>query len=271
MKIISSLTIFLIATFIASIAAASSDALITTSGWIPSVVVSQGPRLLQSNTLGDDFGFARPGDVLDYGPTNAAFGFAAPSNAFGYFAPGVAYSYLIPGGAYSLPFGDYTNYWTAGDAYFTGLGSSGSTGSDDSGAAWSPYWLPSSAFVVAPPRSLLYQPAAILSNSHVGDAYDPDVMAVVSGKIVALQSGDGVAAVLATSGGRSFTVDLAPAWFLKQASFALQPGDNVTVLGSFVTGKSGPYVIARNVQKNGVALELRGEDGTPIWNVSARP
>jgi DNA/RNA endonuclease YhcR with UshA esterase domain len=60
-------------------------------------------------------------------------------------------------------------------------------------------------------------------------------------------------------------VHLGPAWYLKQQSLTIQPGDHVEVRGSRVTYRGHPAIIAAEVKRGSQSLKLRDDDGRPLW------
>jgi hypothetical protein len=58
-------------------------------------------------------------------------------------------------------------------------------------------------------------------------------------------------------------VHACPVRFLKQLDFTIEKGDTLTVQGS--RPKPGDVVIAREITKGQVSLELRDKKGTPTW------
>jgi hypothetical protein len=58
-------------------------------------------------------------------------------------------------------------------------------------------------------------------------------------------------------------VHACPVRFLKQLDFTIEKGDTLTVQGS--RPKPGDVVVAREITKGQVSLELRDKKGTPTW------
>ncbi len=60
-------------------------------------------------------------------------------------------------------------------------------------------------------------------------------------------------------------VHLGPEWFLKN-KISIAKGDSITAVGSRVKQGGEDVIIAKSVQKNGVTLVLRYDNGTPKWS-----
>jgi hypothetical protein len=71
----------------------------------------------------------------------------------------------------------------------------------------------------------------------------------------------------------SYTVVLAPTWYLAQARADIREGDTLAVEGSKMMDRKGKlYLVAARVtnERTGAALELRDELGRPRWMGGAR-
>ncbi len=101
--------------------------------------------------------------------------------------------------------------------------------------------------------------------------YDPKTVETVSGEIVSVDTvkrpripgHEGMHLVLKTEK-ESIEVFLGPASFLKD-KIALAKGDAVEVTGSRITFKDTTGIIARSIKKGETVVEIRKEDGTPLW------
>jgi hypothetical protein len=107
--------------------------------------------------------------------------------------------------------------------------------------------------------------------------YNPQTVVTVKGQVASLENlppmgrraGRGmgvaqVAAVLKTEQG-NLRVHLGPGWYLEQEGVALKAGDTLEVTGSNVTVGQQPTIIAKDIQVNGKTLNLRDEQGLPLW------
>lgn len=101
--------------------------------------------------------------------------------------------------------------------------------------------------------------------------YDPKTVETISGEIVSIDTTkrvrwpghEGTHLVVKTEK-ESIEVFLGPAFFLKD-KIALAKGDTVEVTGSRVTYRNATGLIARLIKKGETSVELRKEDGTPLW------
>jgi hypothetical protein len=66
-------------------------------------------------------------------------------------------------------------------------------------------------------------------------------------------------------GDQTQEIMLGPAKFIASKEFSFAKGDSIEVTGSKVTQGGTPYVIAREVIKDGTTLALRDKSGTPQW------
>ncbi len=67
----------------------------------------------------------------------------------------------------------------------------------------------------------------------------------------------------------TINVHLGPASFLDK-KIRISKGDVLTVTGSRVTYNKAAAIIAREVEKGGVKIQLRRDDGTPLWTGQGR-
>jgi hypothetical protein len=76
---------------------------------------------------------------------------------------------------------------------------------------------------------------------------------------------DGGIHLRATCDGEVCDIHLGPAAFVKDKNFPLAKGDEIDVTGSRVTHDGGTSLLARKVRKGEAVLELRDEQGLPLW------
>jgi hypothetical protein len=105
--------------------------------------------------------------------------------------------------------------------------------------------------------------------------YNPQTVTTISGqveKLADLPSMGGGAGrgmqyrgVTLKTGQGSLMVHLGPGWYLDEKKFAVKVGDTVEVTGSKVTLNQQPALIAREVKANGATLQLRDDQGLPVW------
>ncbi len=101
--------------------------------------------------------------------------------------------------------------------------------------------------------------------------YDAKTVETISGEIVSIDTTkrvrwpghEGTHLVVKTDK-ESLEVFLGPAFFLKD-KIALAKGDTVEVTGSRVAYRNATGLIARLIKKGEIVVELRKEDGTPLW------
>lgn len=59
-------------------------------------------------------------------------------------------------------------------------------------------------------------------------------------------------------------VHLGPAWFIEQQE-SFKKGDVITVTGSRITYNEKPALIAAEIKRNEMTLQLRNQQGFPVW------
>ena len=67
------------------------------------------------------------------------------------------------------------------------------------------------------------------------------------------------------AGQDSWDVHLGPASWIESKGFSFAAGDVLTILGSKVEVEGKPVLIARRITKGDSKLELRDEQGRPLW------
>ncbi|MCD6064764.1 MAG: putative exported protein [Flavipsychrobacter sp.] len=102
--------------------------------------------------------------------------------------------------------------------------------------------------------------------------YDPTTVRTINGTITAVEKqlhnkkgGVGVHLLVQTAT-EKVTVHLGPQWYIEQQLFTLAKGDKVEVEGSQVEMNGETVMIAKRIKKGAQQLELRKEDGTPLWS-----
>jgi len=68
-----------------------------------------------------------------------------------------------------------------------------------------------------------------------------------------------------STGNEEIPVHLGPAWYVSQQQHTFSKGDSITVTGSRITFNNAPAIIAAQVQKSDMVLQLRDENGMPNW------
>ena len=60
-------------------------------------------------------------------------------------------------------------------------------------------------------------------------------------------------------------VHLGPRWFLDNQDVMIEKGDQLKVKGSLITFEDKPALIAAKIEKGDDILQLRDDDGLPVW------
>lgn len=107
--------------------------------------------------------------------------------------------------------------------------------------------------------------------SQYGRLYDPQTVETVKGEIEKVERitpmrgmSAGIHLVLKTEK-ETLSVHLGPEWYINNQELKLAPKETVDVKGSRVTINGKPVLIAEEVTKGDQVLELRDENGVPMW------
>jgi hypothetical protein len=120
------------------------------------------------------------------------------------------------------------------------------------------------AAVVAAPLVLAQPPAP----KPKAPEYDPTTEVTIKGTVEdiheskVLTDHPGLHVILKTET-ETVEVHACPVRFLKDLEFTVEKGDTLTVVGS--QKKAGEVVVAREITKGQVTLNLRDKKGIPIW------
>jgi hypothetical protein len=68
----------------------------------------------------------------------------------------------------------------------------------------------------------------------------------------------------------TLVIYLGPVWYVEEQGIKLVPGDQLEVKGSRITMDGKPMLIAQYVKKGQRVLNLRDEQGLPLWAGPAR-
>jgi hypothetical protein len=79
---------------------------------------------------------------------------------------------------------------------------------------------------------------------------------------------DGGIHLRASCDGEACDIHLGPSAFVKGKNFPLAKGDEIEITGSKVAYEGGTSLIAKEVRKGESVLELRDEQGRPLWRQS---
>jgi hypothetical protein len=95
--------------------------------------------------------------------------------------------------------------------------------------------------------------------------YDRATVETIKGTVVDVKTYDrgGIHVSLKADKG-SVDVYVGPAYYLEK-KIKIARGDVISVTGSRVTYDGAAAIIAREVEKGGVTVQLRKDDGTPLW------
>jgi hypothetical protein len=104
-----------------------------------------------------------------------------------------------------------------------------------------------------------------------GKMFNPETIETLSGEVVSVDKikpirgmSYGIHLKLKTDNG-IIPVHLGPAWFIENQDIKVEPKDKVEILGSRITFDGKPAVIAAKIKKGDETLELRDENGFPVW------
>lgn len=103
--------------------------------------------------------------------------------------------------------------------------------------------------------------------------YNPKTVETLSGEVISIDqttsmkgmSSAGVHLELKT-GQETISVHLGPAWFIENQDTKISPKDQIEVKGSRITFEGKPAIIAAQVKKGNEVLNLRDDNGFPLWS-----
>jgi len=100
--------------------------------------------------------------------------------------------------------------------------------------------------------------------------YDRATVETRKGTVVDIKTYDrgGIHVTLKSDKG-PIDVHLGPAYFLEK-KMKIVKGDIISVTGSRVQYDGAAAIMAREIEKGGVKVQLRKEDGTPLWSGHGR-
>ena len=101
--------------------------------------------------------------------------------------------------------------------------------------------------------------------------YDPKAVETLQGKVLSVEKATrgegrsyGVHLTLQTDK-ETISVHLGPSWYIEKQTPHIEANDTITVTGSRVTVDGKPAIIAAQVKKGSEILNLREENGVPMW------
>lgn len=105
-----------------------------------------------------------------------------------------------------------------------------------------------------------------------GKMYDPKTVTTLVGEVVAVERitpTQGMSYgihLIVKAGQETVSVHLGPAWYIENQDIKIVPKDKIEVKGSRITFQGKPAIIAATVKKGAETLELRNENGFPVWS-----
>ncbi len=106
----------------------------------------------------------------------------------------------------------------------------------------------------------------------MGRMYDPRTVETLRGKLVAVDTIDsgrpempGRITLSLKTDKETVTIYLGPVWYIEAQGVKLEPQDQVEVKGSRVILEDKPLIIASYVKKGDKVMNLRDDQGTPLW------
>jgi hypothetical protein len=109
------------------------------------------------------------------------------------------------------------------------------------------------------------------AHAHCGDRYDQRSVSTLEGKVLLVETvaqERGLEAIhlrLRERSGEIVTVHLGPVDYLQSRGLRVAPHDEVTVTGSRVVCAGRAIVLASSIARAGLTIQLRDENGVPIW------
>jgi hypothetical protein len=106
--------------------------------------------------------------------------------------------------------------------------------------------------------------------------YDPKTVETLQGKVLSVEKATrrqgqsyGVHLILQTDK-ETISVHLGPSWYIEKQTPHIEANDTITVTGSRVTVDGKPAIITAQVKKGSEILNLRDENGIPVWRRAGR-
>jgi sporulation protein YlmC with PRC-barrel domain len=110
----------------------------------------------------------------------------------------------------------------------------------------------------------LYPYSSVWQNFY-GEIFDPAKIATISGKILKVEYGEGVRLIIYTDAKKPVLVALGPIGYFEGQKRVLKPGDKITVTGSSIIIDDTPLLIATKVRAGKEEMQLRDNQGHPVW------
>jgi hypothetical protein len=114
--------------------------------------------------------------------------------------------------------------------------------------------------------------ALLLNASNVAAQrnYNPKTVETIQGNVVSVEKTPskgrtyGIHLILQTDK-ETIPVHLGPGWYVEKQTPRIEPNETITVTGSRISVDGKPAIIAARVTKGNEILNLRDENGIPIW------
>ena len=108
--------------------------------------------------------------------------------------------------------------------------------------------------------------------SNYNNLYDLKTVETISGEVVRIDiitpmkgMSNGVHLILKTDK-ETVPIHLGPSWYIENQDISIKPKDKVEVKVSLITFDGKPAVIAAEVKKGNEILQLRDDNGYPVWS-----
>ncbi len=102
--------------------------------------------------------------------------------------------------------------------------------------------------------------------------YDPKTVETVEGEVLSVETVrsnccsdmHGALHISLKTGKETITVFGGSAWYIGK-KMKIQKGDTITVTGSRITEDGRPAIVAKEIKKGSVTLQVRKDNGKPMW------
>ena len=98
-----------------------------------------------------------------------------------------------------------------------------------------------------------------------GEMFDPKKIETVTGKIVKVEFDKVMKLIVYTDTKKPVLVALGPTGYFESQENILKPGDKITVTGSRAVVDDTPFLIATKIKEGNKELQVRDNEGHPIW------
>lgn len=70
---------------------------------------------------------------------------------------------------------------------------------------------------------------------------------------------------------KEYTVKVGPEWYVNAGGVLIIPREEIEVKGFFICIDDKPFIVASEIKKGSMQLDLRDENGTPLWQERQGP